>query len=71
MSLIRNDWEKHTILTGPDAPCILGIEFLREEYFKDPKGNKWAFGVAAVETRGRDSCLLDPTFQMTLLCGPV
>ncbi|GAB0203394.1 hypothetical protein GRJ2_002805000 [Grus japonensis] len=31
------------------APCILGIDYLRKGYFKDPKGYRWAFGIAALE----------------------
>ncbi|KAM6381882.1 uncharacterized protein FN964_013900 [Alca torda] len=50
VSLTGNKWEKHPIITGPDAPCILGIDFLKRGYFKDPKGYRWAFGIAAVET---------------------
>ncbi|GAB0189166.1 hypothetical protein GRJ2_001381900 [Grus japonensis] len=49
-SLIGNEWEKHPIVTGPEAPCILGIDYLRKGYFKDPKGYRWAFGIAALET---------------------
>ncbi|PKU42319.1 hypothetical protein llap_7387 [Limosa lapponica baueri] len=52
VSLAGNEWEKHPIITGPDAPCILGIDFLKRGYFKDPKGYQWAFGIAAVETEG-------------------
>ncbi|PKU28139.1 hypothetical protein llap_21557 [Limosa lapponica baueri] len=52
VSLTGNEWEKHSIITGPDAPCILGIDFLKRGYFKDPKGYRWAFGIAAVETEG-------------------
>ncbi|RMC21412.1 hypothetical protein DUI87_02277 [Hirundo rustica rustica] len=53
VSLTGNEWKKrHPIVTGPEAPCILGIDFLRNGYFKDPKGFRWAFGVAAVETEG-------------------
>lgn len=37
-------------MTGPDIPCILGIHFLWKGYFKYPKGYKWAFEVATVET---------------------
>ncbi|GAB0210142.1 hypothetical protein GRJ2_003480000 [Grus japonensis] len=48
-SLTGNDWEKHPIVTGPEAPCILGIDYLRRGYFKDPKGYRWAFGIAALE----------------------
>ena len=32
------DWQKHPIVTGPGAPCILGIDYLRRGHFKDPKG---------------------------------
>ncbi|RMC20030.1 hypothetical protein DUI87_00876 [Hirundo rustica rustica] len=50
VSLTRNEWKRHPIVTSPEAPCILGIDFLRNGYFKDPKGFRWAFGIAAVET---------------------
>ncbi|GAB0204064.1 hypothetical protein GRJ2_002872000 [Grus japonensis] len=40
-SLAVIDWKK--------APCILGIDYLRKGYFKDPKGYRWAFGIAALE----------------------
>ncbi|RMC21159.1 hypothetical protein DUI87_02017 [Hirundo rustica rustica] len=50
VSLTGNGWQKHPIVTGPEAPCILGIDYLRNGYFKDPKGYRWAFGMAAVET---------------------
>ena len=40
----------HPIVTGPEAPCILGIDYLRKGYFKDPKGYQWAFGVTTVNT---------------------
>ena len=39
-------------MTGPEAPCILGIDYLRRGYFKDPKGYWRAFGIAALETEG-------------------
>ena len=52
VSLSGKEWEKHPIVTGPDAPCILGIDYLRRGYFKDPKGYRWAFGIAALETEG-------------------
>ncbi|XP_014116415.1 PREDICTED: uncharacterized protein LOC102105886 [Pseudopodoces humilis] len=52
VSLTGNEWKKHPIVTGPEAPCILGIDYLRSGYFKDPKGLRWAFGIAAVETEG-------------------
>ncbi|KAK4806782.1 hypothetical protein QYF61_005578 [Mycteria americana] len=50
VSLTGNEWQKHPIVTGPEAPCILGIDYLRRGYFKDPKGYWWAFGIAALET---------------------
>ncbi|KAK4811035.1 hypothetical protein QYF61_015739 [Mycteria americana] len=50
VSLTGNKWQKHPIVTGPEAPCILGIAYLRRGYFKDPKGYRWAFGIAALET---------------------
>ncbi|GAB0206845.1 hypothetical protein GRJ2_003150100 [Grus japonensis] len=49
VSLTGNDWEKHPIVTGPEAPCTLGIDYLQRGYFKDPKGYQWAFGIAALE----------------------
>ncbi|RMC09827.1 hypothetical protein DUI87_13614 [Hirundo rustica rustica] len=52
VSLTGNEWKRHPTVTGPEAPCILGIDFLRNGYFKDPKGFRWAFGIAAVETEG-------------------
>ena len=52
ISLTGNEWQKHPIVTGPEAPCILGIDYLRRGYFKDPKGYRWAFGIAALETEG-------------------
>ncbi|KAK4828806.1 hypothetical protein QYF61_000863 [Mycteria americana] len=32
-----------------EAPRILGIDYLRRGYFKDPEGYRWAFGIAALE----------------------
>ncbi|RMB95371.1 hypothetical protein DUI87_28359 [Hirundo rustica rustica] len=46
------EWQKHPIVIGPEALCILGIDFLRNGYYKDPKGLRWAFGIAAVEAEG-------------------
>jgi len=50
ISLTGKDWQKHPIVTGPGVPCILGIDYLRRGYFKDPIGYRWAFGIAAVDT---------------------
>ncbi|KAK4819771.1 hypothetical protein QYF61_011371 [Mycteria americana] len=49
VSLTGNEWQKHPIVTGPEAPCILGIDYLRRGYFKDQKGYWWAFDIAALE----------------------
>ncbi|PKU33504.1 hypothetical protein llap_16188 [Limosa lapponica baueri] len=50
VSLTGNEWQKHPIVTGPEAPGILGIDYLRRRCFKDSKGYRWAFGIAALET---------------------
>ncbi|RMC21641.1 hypothetical protein DUI87_02508 [Hirundo rustica rustica] len=36
----------------PRPPRILGIDFLWNGYYKDAKGLRWAFGIAAVEAEG-------------------
>ncbi|GAB0209807.1 hypothetical protein GRJ2_003446400 [Grus japonensis] len=67
VSLTGNEWQKHPIVTGPEAPCILGIDYLRRGYFKDPKGYRWAFGIAALEVEemerlsGLPGLLMDPS----------
>ncbi|KAF4797638.1 hypothetical protein TURU_071804 [Turdus rufiventris] len=48
VSLTGKECQKYPIVTGPEAPCILGIDFLWNSYYKDPKGLRWAFGIAAV-----------------------
>ncbi|RMC16306.1 hypothetical protein DUI87_08522 [Hirundo rustica rustica] len=52
VSLTGKEWQKHPIVTGSGAPCILGIDFLRNGYYKDSKGLRWAFGIAVVEAEG-------------------
>ncbi|RMB99702.1 hypothetical protein DUI87_23704 [Hirundo rustica rustica] len=52
VSLTGKEWQKHPIVTGSGAPCILGIDFLRNGYYKDSKGLRWAFGIAAAEAEG-------------------
>lgn len=47
-SLTGKGWQKHPTVTGPKAPCILGIDYLRRGYFRDPAGYWWAFGIAAL-----------------------
>ncbi|KAK4827198.1 hypothetical protein QYF61_015226 [Mycteria americana] len=42
VSLTGNEWQKHPTVTGPEAPCILGIDYLRRGYFKDSKGGNTA-----------------------------
>ena len=50
VSLTGNEWQKHPVVTGLEAPCLRGIDYLRRGYFKDPKGYWWAFGIAALST---------------------
>ncbi|RMC20516.1 hypothetical protein DUI87_01367 [Hirundo rustica rustica] len=52
VSLTGKEWQKHPVVTGPGAPHILGIDFLWNGYYKDSKGLRWAFGIAAVEAEG-------------------
>lgn len=62
-----NKWEKYPTVTGPDALCILGMDYLKKGCFKDPKRYRWASAIAAVETEGTlHSCLPYPVFQMTI-----
>jgi len=49
VSFTGQEWQKHPVVTGLEAPCILGINYLRRGYFKDPKGYRWVFGIAALE----------------------
>ena len=49
MSLTGQEWQNHPIVTGPEAPGFLGIDYLRRGYFTDPKGYWWVIGIAAVE----------------------
>ncbi|KAJ7413898.1 hypothetical protein BTVI_42143 [Pitangus sulphuratus] len=48
MSLTGDQWKKHSIVMDPEAPCILGMDYLKRGYFKDLKGYRWASGVAMV-----------------------
>ena len=66
ISLTGKDWQKHPIVTGPGAPCILGIDYLRRGYFKDPKGYRWAFGIAAVDTEGVEQLSVLPRLSEDL-----
>lgn len=52
VSLTPHSWEKYPVVTGPDAPYTFGIHLLQKGYFKDPKGYKWAVGIAAVGAYG-------------------
>ena len=51
MTLTSNKWQKHPIVTDLEALCILGMDYIRRGYFRDPKGYQWAFGVAAMDTQ--------------------
>ena len=68
ISLTGKDWQKHPIVTGPGAPRILGIDYLRRGYFKDPKGYRWAFGIAAVDTEGVKQLSVLP-IRRSVCCG--
>ncbi|GAB0177742.1 hypothetical protein GRJ2_000239500 [Grus japonensis] len=50
VSLTGNEWQKPRIVTGPEAPRIPGTDCLQRGYFRDPKGYRWALGIAALET---------------------
>lgn len=58
VSLTGKEWQKHPVVTGPETPCILGIDYLRIGYFEDPKRYRWAFGIAAVQTEETRPCLV-------------
>jgi len=38
VSLTGKERQKHPIVTGPEAPCILGIDYLRRGHFRTQKG---------------------------------
>lgn len=48
VNLTGSECQKYNIVTGLEAPCILGIDYLRRGYFRDPAGYWWAFGIAAL-----------------------
>ena len=63
-----NEWQKHPIVTGPKAPCILGIDYLRRGCFKNPKGYQWDFCIATSETEEiKQLCLV--SWRILLLWG--
>ena len=37
VSLTGKGWQKHPIVTDPEAPSIIGIDFLWNGYYKNPK----------------------------------
>lgn len=49
VSLTRNEWQKHSVVTGPEVLCILGMSYLKRGFSEDPKGYQWIFDVAALE----------------------
>ena len=69
VSLTGQEWQKQPIVTGPEAPCILGIDYLRRRYFKNPKGYRWAFGIAAVETEEIKQLSILPGLGGSFRCG--
>ncbi|KAK4807088.1 hypothetical protein QYF61_018429 [Mycteria americana] len=50
LTLDYNEATPDSYIQEMEAPCILGLDYLRRGYFKDPKGYRWAFGIAALET---------------------
>jgi len=38
MRVTGQEWQKYPIVIGPEAPCTLGIDYLRRGYFKDQEG---------------------------------
>lgn len=46
LSLTDKKWERHSIVTDTDVPCVLGIDFLRKRILKR---YWWVFGIAAVD----------------------
>ncbi|RMB97378.1 hypothetical protein DUI87_26106 [Hirundo rustica rustica] len=50
VSLTGNGWQKHPIVTGPEAPCILGIDYPQKWILQRSKRISLGFGIAAVET---------------------
>ncbi|RMC12156.1 hypothetical protein DUI87_11291 [Hirundo rustica rustica] len=52
VSLTGKEWQKPPIVTGPGAPLILGMDLFQNGYYEEPKGLRWAFGIAAVEAEG-------------------
>lgn len=50
MSLTGNEWQNHCTVTGPDVPCIFGVDYLERVYFKEPMGYWWVFSVAELMT---------------------
>jgi len=38
VSLTGQEWQKHPIVTGPEAPCILGIDYLRKGISRTQRG---------------------------------
>lgn len=57
VNLTGNEWQKYPIVTGLEAPCILGIGYLKKGYFKDLKGYQRAFGIAALEEKEQSIAL--------------
>jgi len=37
VSLTGKQWQQQPTVTGLEVPCILGIDYLRREYFKEPE----------------------------------
>lgn len=73
-NLTGEKWGKCPIVTGPEAPHILGIDCLRRGYFKDLKKYQWTFSVTTVNTEkikqlSTPPGLLEHPFLVGLLQG--
>jgi len=67
VSRTGNEWQKHPVLTGPEAPCILGIHCLRRGCFEDPEGTGGLLVELSWRRRKFNSCLPCPVSRRTLL----
>lgn len=70
VSLLEKEWQKHPIVTGPEALCILAIDYLRRGPKKDPEGYWWAFGISALETQKiKHLCTLPGLLEIPSVLG--
>lgn len=68
VSLTGNEWQKYPIVTGPEVPCILGIDYLRGEYFTGPKRALLGFWDRCLRDRGNQTAEYLACFLRGLSC---